>query len=65
MLQHFIGAEPQQFIDGIVGLQNLAFQVTDKHRIRRILNQAIGVGAGLVQFAHIAQDTDSADHLAL
>src|SRR2546425_3862291 len=41
LLQHLVWTKTQQLVDGIVRLQNLAFQVRDKHRVRRVLDQAI------------------------
>src|SRR5216684_3855553 len=43
LLQHLVGAKAQQFVDRIVGRENLAFQVRDEHRVRRVLDDDIGV----------------------
>ena len=65
LLEQLVRAEPEQLGDGVVGLQDLAFEVRDEHRVRRVLDQALGVGAGFVQLAHVAQDADRADHPAV
>ncbi len=57
--------KPEQGGDGVVGLEDLALQVRDEHRVGRVLDQALRVGARLVQLAHVAEDPDRADHLAL
>ena len=59
------GRKPSSCRHGVVGLQDLAFEVGNEHRVRRVLDQALGVGAGLVEFPHVAQDPDPADHLAV
>ena len=62
---HLVAAEAEQLRDGVVGLEDLALEVGDEHRVGRVLDQALGVGARLVQLAHVAQDADRADHLAV
>src|SRR6185369_3207500 len=55
--------ESQQSKHRVVGLENLAFEVRNEHRIGRVLNQALSVRASLVLLAHIAKDSDRADNL--
>src|SRR3989441_12946416 len=40
-------------------------EVGHEHRVRGILDQALGVGPGLVELAHVAQDADGSGHLAV
>ena len=60
-----VGAEAEQLGDGVVGLEDLALEVGDEHRVGGVLDQALGVGPRLVQLAHVAEDADGADHPAL
>jgi len=55
----------EQCVDGVVGLQDFALQVGDEDRIGRVLDEALGVGARLVELAHVAQDADDADNVAV
>src|SRR5207249_2269652 len=64
LLEHFILAEPRKRVDGVVGLEDLALEVGDEDGVGRILDEALGVGAGLVELAHVPQDADHADDLA-
>ena len=64
LLEQLVRAEAEQLGDRVVGLEDLALEVGDEHRVGRVLDQALGVGAGLVQLAHVAEDADGADHLA-
>src|SRR5207247_286103 len=43
LLYQFVWSKAQQLGDRIVGLQDLALEVRDEDRIRRILDQALGV----------------------
>ena len=61
LLDHLVGAEAEQLRDGVVGLEDLALQVRDEHRVGGVLDQALGVGPRLVQLAHVAEDADGAD----
>jgi hypothetical protein len=67
-----VRAEAQQFGDRVVGLEDPALQVAHEHGVGGILDQALGVGAGSlrviagpVQLAHVAQDADRPDRLAV
>src|SRR5713101_6798512 len=51
-------------INRVICLQNLAFEIGDKHRIGGVLDQTFGIGLGLVQFAHVTEDADGSDYLA-
>src|SRR5579871_6471595 len=62
LLHHLIAAEAQQLRNGIVGLQDLALQVGDKHRIGRVLDEAFGIGPRLVQLTHVAEDADGGNN---
>jgi len=62
LLQDLVLAESEQLGDGIVGLEDFALQVGDEDGVRGVLDQAFGVGAGLVELTHVAQDADDADH---
>src|SRR5213593_4068100 len=65
LLEHLVLAEAEELRDRVVGLEDLALEVRDEHRVRGVLDQALRVGASLVQLAHVAQDPDRADHLAV
>src|SRR5438093_764320 len=65
LLHHLIRPEAQELGDRVVGEGDLALQVRYEHGIGGVLDQALGVGAGLVELAHVAQDADRADHLAV
>src|SRR5437867_5888698 len=65
LLEELVRAEAEERGHRVVGLQDLALEVGDEHGVGRVLDQALGVGAGLVQLAHVAQDPDAADHLAV
>src|SRR6059036_3840192 len=65
LLEQLVGPEAEQRGDGVIGLQDLALEVGDEDRVGGVLNEALGVRAGLVELAHVAQDTDRADHLAV
>src|SRR3989442_303881 len=65
LLQHLVGAEAEELGDGVVGLEDLALEVGDEHGVGGVLDEALGVGAGLVELAHVAQDADRADDLAV
>ena len=43
MLQHFIGAEAEQFVDRVVGGEDFAFQVGDEDWIGRVLDNNIRI----------------------
>ena len=58
LLDQLVRAEAEQLGDGVVGLEDLAFQVRDEHRVGGVLDQALGVGPRLVQLAHVAEDAD-------
>src|SRR5207244_1742872 len=48
----------------VVGLQDLTLEIGDEDGVGRVLDEALGVGARLVELAHVAQDADDADDLA-
>src|SRR2546430_379505 len=61
LLDQLVRAEAQEGKDRVVGLQDLSLEIGDEHGVRRILDQAFGVGPGLVELPHVAQDADHAD----
>src|SRR5438552_765539 len=61
LFEQLVRAEAEQRGDRVVGLEDLALEVGDEHGVRRILDQAFRVGAGLVELPHVAQDADHAD----
>src|SRR2546428_786592 len=65
LLQHLVGAEAEELGDGVVGLEDLALEVGDEHGVGGVLDEALGVGPGLVELPHVAQDADGPDHLAI
>src|SRR5882724_11609202 len=65
LFEHLVLAEAEELGDGVVGLQDLALEVGDEHWVGGVLDQALRVGPGLVQLAHVAQDADGADDLAV
>ena len=64
LLDQLVRAEAEELRDGVVGLEDLAFQVGDEHRVGGVLDQALGVGPRLVQLAHVAEDADGPDRPA-
>ena len=60
-VDELVRTEAEERKHGIVSLQDLALEVGDKDRVWRVLDQALGIGSGFVQFPHVAQDADSAD----
>src|SRR5262249_57025501 len=62
LLQHLVWSKAQQLGDGIVGKQNLALKIRDKHGVWSVLDQTLCIGTRFVQLAHIAQDADGPDH---
>src|SRR5204862_7851770 len=65
LLDDLVPAEAEEFGDGVVGLEDLALEVGDEHRVWRVLDQRLGVGAGLVQRAHVSEDGAGAHPLAV
>src|SRR5207302_3700 len=65
LLEHLVRAEAEELGDGVVGLEDLPLEVGDEDGVRGVLDQALGVGPGLVELAHVAQDADGADDLAV
>src|SRR2546425_1135525 len=65
LLDQLVGTEAEQAEDRVVGLEDLAFQVRDEDGVGSVLDEALGVGAGLVELTHVAQDADGADGLAV
>src|SRR2546422_728112 len=65
LFEHLVLAEAEELGDGVVGLEDLALEVGDEDRIRGVLDEALSVGPGLVELAHVAQDADGADDLAV
>src|SRR5262249_60839660 len=45
-------AEAEELGYGVVGLEDLALEVGDEDGVGGVLDEALGVGAGLVQLAH-------------
>src|SRR5438093_751800 len=65
LLEELVRAEAQERGHRVVGLQDLPLEVGDEHRVRGVLDEALGIRPGLVQLPHVAQDADGADHPAL
>src|SRR5207245_9742586 len=61
LLDQLIWAEAEERGNRVVGLQDLTLEVGHEHGVRSVLDQALGVGPGLVQLPHVAQDADDAD----
>lgn len=64
LFNDLICAEAEELGDGVVGEGNLAFEVRDEHRVRRAFLMTLRVGPRFVEFAHVTEDADCADHLA-
>jgi hypothetical protein len=62
LLDDLVPAEAEEFGDRVVGLEDLALEVGDEHRVGRVLDQALRVRARLVQLAHVAEHADRPDH---
>jgi hypothetical protein len=62
LLDDLVRPEAEERVHRIVRLQDLALEVGDEDGIRRVLDQALRVGARLVQLAHVAKDADGTDH---
>src|SRR5207249_600523 len=65
LLEELVRAEAEERRHRVVGLQDLPFEVRHEHRVRGVLDQALGVGASLVELPHVSQDADAADHLGV
>src|SRR5262249_20338120 len=65
LLDQLVRTEPEQGEHGVVGLVDLALEIGYEDRVRRVLDQALGVGARLVELAHVAQDADGPDDVAV
>src|SRR5256714_13190240 len=65
LLDDLVLAEAEQLGNGVVGLNDLAFEVRDENRVGRVVDQPLREGAGFVELAHVAEDPDRADHLAV
>src|SRR5438552_4149206 len=65
LLDQLVRPEAQEGEDGVVGLQDLALEIRDEHGVRRILDQALGVGPSLAVLPHVAQDADVGEGLAV
>src|SRR5258706_84632 len=65
LLEELVRTETEERGNRVVGLQDLPLKVGNEHRVRRVLDQALGVGSGLVQFPHVAQDADHTDSLTV
>src|SRR5438445_2821882 len=61
LLEQLVWAEAQERRHRVVSLQDLPFEVGDEDGVGGVLDEALGVGAGLVELAHVAQDADHAD----
>ncbi len=62
LLDDFVRPETEQRINRVVGLENLAFQVGNEHRVGGVFNQAFRIGPGFVEFPHVAENPDRPDH---
>ena len=65
LLDQLVRPEAEEREHGVVGLVDLALEIRHKHRVRGVLDEALGVGAGLVELSHVAQDADRADDVAI
>src|SRR5206468_6720320 len=65
LLDDLVWTEAEKRKDGVIGLQDFSLEVRHEHGVRRVLDQALGVGSGLVQFSHVAQDSDDTDRPAI
>src|SRR5258705_9634 len=65
LFEHLVLAEAEELGDRVVGLEDLPFEIGDEDGVRSVLDQALRVGPGLVQLAHVAQDADGADDPAV
>src|SRR5438046_5731648 len=65
LLDQLVLPEAEEVGDGVVGLQDLALEVGDEDGVGGVLDQAFGVPPRLVELAHVAQDADRPDHLAV
>src|SRR5262249_40236042 len=65
LLDELVWPDAEQLGDGFIPPRRSPHLVGDEHRVGRVLDQALGVGAGLVQFAHVAEDADGPDHPAV
>src|SRR5439155_944090 len=61
LLEQLVLAKADRKRDLEVGLEDLALEVGDEERVGGVLDEALGVGAGLVESPHVAQDADHAD----
>src|SRR5436309_3274636 len=64
LLEELVRAEAEQRGHRVVGLQDLALEVGDEHRVGGVLEHALGVGPGLVLLPHVAPDADGTAHPA-
>src|SRR5438093_4545344 len=65
LLDDLVLPKAQQLGNGVVGLDDLALEVGDEDRVRGVVDQTLGVRAGLIELADVAEDSDRADHLAV
>src|SRR2546423_219034 len=65
LLDDLVLPEAEQLGDGLVCLEGLALEGGGEDRGARGVEEELGVGASLVELAHVAKDTDRADHLAV
>jgi len=65
LLDQLVRTEPEEGEHGIVGLVDLSLEIGHEDGIRRVLDEALGVGAGLVQLPHVAQDADRSNDVAV
>src|SRR5438876_4140537 len=55
------GRKPRMATTASLACRNFSFEVGDEDRVGRVLDQALGVGFGLVELPHVAQGPDHAD----
>ena len=65
LFDQLVGAKAEKREHGIVGLQDFSLEIRHEHGIGRVLDQALRVRPGFIQFAHVAENADGADDLPL
>src|SRR5438477_238325 len=65
LLDEFVRAEAEEREHRVVGLQDLPFKITAAHGIYTLSLHAALPIYHLLVLAHVAQDPDAADHLAV
>src|SRR5207248_5076799 len=64
LLQHFIGAVAEQFVDRVVGGEDFAFQVGDEDWIGRVLDQTIRIERARVRRSERSEQVGGASCVA-